>query len=444
MRSATVKPESFASSPLSRILNTRLSGKTLIYLQIIYVFIAMYLVSGLGMTSALLYVTDVINILCLFSCPKGSWKMFRSLGNGAMLALFAFFLSFLILGDVLNAVSPLLVLWGFRNSFRFFVFMYCCVALLGEPDVKRIMNLLLFLMVPNIILSLVQYSQGFDGDHLGGIFGTVTGVNAYSNVLFCILLAYSALRYTYGRGGLTEFCLVALSTLGLSALAEIKLFYIEAAVIIVFAFFCRANRLRSFLMVGLVVVVFIASLQLFAAVFPSAYKMLISIDELLGYSTDNTGAVQGYEISRLNAFSDINLFLFHGRIDLNLLGIGFGAAGYSTFAFLTGDFYRAYHYLNYYFFTHQTWFIETGYLGFCLLLLVFFSFAAYSGKVCKHLPENAYLFRFVQIIVFITIICFWYNQSIRIESAYITFFVFSIPFVIYKERLLKKDIVNGD
>ncbi len=444
MRPSAMSARALPSSTLRRVLNARFSGKTLIYVQIIYVFIAMYLVSGLGMTSALLYVTDLINVLCLLSCPKGSWKKFCSLGNGGMLAIFMFFCASLMIGDLMNAVDPLLIFWGVRNSFRFFVFMYCCAVMLEVPDVKRIMGLLLFIMVPNVFLSLIQYSQGFDGDQLGGVFGTVVGVNGYSNVLFCILLAYSSLKYAYGKGSLLEFCLVASATLGLSALAEIKLFYIEAALIIVFSFFCRANRVRSYLMIGIVLIAFIGALQLFALVFPSAYEMLTNFDKLLGYSTDNTGAVQGYEISRLNAFSDINQFIFQGRMDWNLFGIGFGSSGYSKMSFLTGAFYKTYHYLNYYFFTHQTWFIETGYVGFALLLSVFLSFAVYSGKICKRLPEDAFLFRFVQITVYITVLCFWYNQSIRIEAAYITFFVFSIPFVIYRERMLNRGDSNVD
>lgn len=431
------------SEILSRVLNARFSGKTLIYLQIIYVLVAMYLVSGLGMPSSLLYGTDVINILCLLACPRGSWRKFCSLGTEKLLGLFTIFCILLLLGDVLNAVDPLLVLWGIRNSFRFFLFLYCCAVLLDKADVKRIMSILMLMMIPNVLLSLVQFAEGFDGDNLGGIFGTQTGVNAYSNVYFCVLLAYASVKCTYGKCSLVTFLLVAVATLGLSALAELKLFYIEAVVIILFAFLCRANRVRSFMMAGIVLLVFFAALQLFALVFPDAYAMLTDIDRLLDYSTDNSGAVMGYEISRMNAFSDINLFIFHDRLDWNLFGIGFGASGYSAYSFLTGNFYYAYGYLNYYFFTHQTWFIETGYVGFSLLVAVTASIALYSGKVRKISSRDDWLLRFVQIIVFMTILSFWYNQSLRIECAYFTFFVFAIPFIIYKCDLLEKREANG-
>lgn len=421
----------------SRILNARFSGKTLVYLQIIYVFVAMYLVSGLSMASSLLYGTDVINLLCLITCPRGSWRRFCSLKNKGLLTLFAIFCATLALGDVLNSVSPLLILWGVRNSFRFFLFLYCCATLLDKEDIHRIIKLLTLLMIPNVLLSLVQFSQGIGGDQLGGIFGTQTGVNAYSNVYFCILLAYVSLEYTHGKCGLAKICLVALATLGLSALAEIKLFYIEAAVIILFAFACRASRVRSFVMLGIVLLVFFVALQIFAEVFPSAYKMLTDFDSLLGYSTDNTGAVAGYEISRMNAFSDINRFIFHGKLDWNLFGIGFGASGYSAYSFLTSSFYYAYGHLNYFFFTHQTWFIETGYIGFGLLVAVFASFAVYSGKINKLFPGDDWLLRFVQITIAMTVLCFWYNQAIRIEAAYMTFIVLAIPFIVCKCGLLK-------
>ena len=184
---------------------------------------------------------------------------------------------------------------------------------------------------------------------------------------------------------------------------------------------------------------FIIALQIFSVVFPSAYEMLTNFDELMDYSTDNTGAVEGYNISRINAFSDINQFIFHGNLSLNLFGVGFGNAGYSQFSVFTSTFYGVYGYLNYLFFTTQTWFIETGYVGFGLLIIQFVSLCIYCGRWAKRLPEESFYFRLVQIVAIMTVLCFWYNQTLRVEAAYLTFLVLSIPFVVVKDSKFGKD-----
>lgn len=431
----TATAEGYSKYGLDRIGELRFSAKTLIYFQLVYVLLVLFFKDTFGIPSSSLYLTDVITVLSLLCCKKGSWSRFRKLGNSFVLAVFVVFCIVLFIGDVAHEVKIPLVLWGIRNSFRFFVFLYACVSILDYRDIKKIINLFFAFQILNFLLTFVQFAQGFSGDHLGGIFGTVTGVNAYTNVFFCILLSYYAIAYVDGKESLFRLVFVALSTLIIAALAELKWFYFEVAIIIFFVAAKRSNKVKSFLMVLVTIFVFVLALQVFALVFPSAYGMLTNFDELLWYATDNSGAVAGYNISRLGAFGDINTFIFHDDLLLNLFGIGFGNAGYSAYAMFTSDFYYQYGNLNYHFFTHQNWFIETGYIGFGLLISLFGALFLYCGKWAKRIPNNSYLFSFVQLFILLTVLCFWYNQALRVEVAYLTFAVLAIPFIIVKTYL---------
>lgn len=433
--------ESLSAAPKTlseRFMQVKISCKTLIYFQVVYVLIILWLNDALGLPGSTLYVTDIVTVAALLSCPRGSWSRLRRLGTSALISVFAVFCIVLFLGDVAHAVKPALVLWGIRNTFRFFFFGYACASILNREDIDCFFRLFFWFQVLNLGVSIVQYAMGFDGDHLGGIFGTVTGCNGYTNVFFCILLAYYSLAFVDGREGLWKFVFVAASTLVIAALAELKLFYFEAAAIVIFAVVCRVNKPRSVLLLLVALVAFFIALQVFSVVFPSAYQMLTNFDELMGYSTDNTGAVAGYNISRINAFSDINQFIFHGNLSLNLFGVGFGNAGYSQYSIFTSAFYGVYGYLNYLFFTTQTWFIETGYVGFGLLITQFVALCVYCGRWAKRLPEESFYFRLVQIVAIITILCFWYNQTLRVEAAYLTFLVLSTPYIVLKDSMFGK------
>lgn len=434
MMQALRRPAEGLARRSSGVLSLRFGAKTLIYFQVVYVLAILFLKDALGLPDSVLYLTDVVTLLAIASCPKGSWSRFRRLENTGILVVFFVFCAALALGDVLHAVRPLLVLWAVRNTFRFFAFLYACASLLERRDIRTFFNIFFVAQCLNLVLSLVQYAQGYGGDHNGGIFGTQVGCNGYTNVFFCLIFSYYALAYSDGREPLAKFLFIAASALIIAALAELKIYYIEAVVIVLFAFFCRAGRVRSFGMLAIGVVAFVVALQVFSQVFPDAYRMLTDFDSLMSYSTDNTGAVEGYNISRLNAFSDINEFIFHDDVALNLLGVGFGNAGYSSYSFLTSDFYLSYGYLNYFFFTHQNWFIETGYVGFGLLVALFLSLFFYCGKWAKRIPEDSFYFRLCQLVVLLTILCFWYNQTLRVEAAYLTFLVLAIPFVIVASR----------
>jgi hypothetical protein len=79
------------------------------------------------------------------------------------------------------------------------------------------------------------------------------------------------------------------------------------------------------------------------------------------------------------------------------------------------------------------WYIETGAVGFGLLVLLLVSHAVYSWTRAKSLPRHRESFRFVALVTAVTVINLWYNCTIRTEAAYMTFFVLSISCIAAKE-----------
>lgn len=414
------------------LLNARFTTKSLVYFQIIFVMVVGFLTSVLGLPAELYYVTDALTILGLLAVPRGSLGGFRKLGAGGV--EFSFVLMCLVfgVGDLFHSVSLPLIVWSIRNVFRFFAFLYLCYCVLDLRDIEKIFRILLGFQALNVVMTILQVSQGYRDDTLGGVFGTNVGCNVYSNVFFCILLSFYALGYSHGRQSFLQFFFVLVSTLGIAAFAELKFFYTEAAVIVLWAFFQRVWMLRSWILIAGVGVFGTVALKLFSILNPASYDTLTDVGSMLEYTTDSSGAVWGYNIGRLSALRDINTFIFHDDRMLNMFGIGFGNAGYSSVSAFTSPFYFEFGHLNYLFFTHQTLLIETGLVGFSLYIGVFGALFAYCVKCARRMPEHEFYFSFVKLVIVLTVAGFWYNQAARIEASYLTFFVLAIPFVLAK------------
>lgn len=176
----------------SMIFNTVLKippkKKILVYAQIILVCFMLWARDVLGAPSAITYITDVITITILFFQFLKIRKGIRGTRVKVQIYIVTAILACMMLGLVLNLVKPLLVLWGLRNSFRFFVFFFICVGLLSEYDIEKIVAFFKTFFFLNVAMMTFQYFvQGYRDDYLGGFFGTDSGCNAYVCVMLCII-----------------------------------------------------------------------------------------------------------------------------------------------------------------------------------------------------------------------------------------------------------------
>ena len=285
---------------------------------------------------------------------------------------------------------------------------------------------MMVLQVVNVVLTLYQYFvMKLTQDNLGGIFGVERGVNAYSNTFLCAICTYMIVMYLSKKVKLLPMLLIFASSLLIAALAELKIFFIEIVLILLLAVLFSRASVRAMKIVFFSVVGLVASFALFAQLFPEHAAILMNWKLLLEYTTES---IQGYNISRLSAFSEINRIFFKDNVWLNLFGYGFGNCESGS------AFYEIYGHYNYVWFTHQVTFLETGYAGVILYALFYVIVYIHARKSKKQDPKNAHYYTLTQIICLLTPIWFMYNQSMRIECAYLIFFLLAIPAVIRNER----------
>ena len=406
--------------------------KKLIYFQIIFVLIYQFFVSEFGIPSTVGYLMDLINIILLiYIVLQGKiLKTFYSIRNRSVVVSISILSLILLVGIIVNFVPLQLVFWAIRNTYRFIVFFIACVCILDKEDVDKIFNILCKFQILNFVISMFQFLvQGKSQDYLGGIFGSSPGCNAWTNAYFCILLTYVLCRYLNKKCKLMMFIWIAISTLVIAACAELKIYFIEFALIVILSIILSKPSIKKFQISVFSIIGAIIGLNVFAQLFPDAYQHLVNIDLLIEY---NTTVIWGYNISRWGAFSEINDIFFKNNILHNLLGYGFGNCEYSSFDFLTSDFYRQYGSYHYRWFAHQIWFLECGYLGIIAFISFFVGLIMWGFKVKKYFKKESEMVPFIQIMGIITILGIWYNCAIRVEVAYLTFFSLSSTLIYFK------------
>lgn len=417
-------------SAWSRLLNTPITAKVLIYIELVYVVLMRFATTALGFPGAISFLLDGLNILAIL-CSLSKVRDMREWGIGPVVTVFAVYCFVLLVSDVLNGVRPALIVWAIRNTFRLFGFFFSCAILLDRSDIDRIFRLLFGLQVVNLAVSLVQFgAMGIRQDDLGGIFGIGEGCNAYSNVFFAMLLVYYSFKWLDGeKGGSTRFYFVVISTLVLAALAELKVYFIEFVLLVSFVVVMRASKARAYIAVAVCICALVAGLQVFKAAFPDAYRDLMDFDKMAAYSSEG---MAGYELSRFGAFDQIDRIIFGQDPLKELFGIGFGAAEESSLAIFTSDFSKEWGWLNYRWFTHQMAFIETGYIGFGLFVSLFISYAIWMIRAAKSSLQEKTSIQFSLVMTLLTVINIWYNCATRIESCYFIAFALAVGLISYK------------
>lgn len=411
--------------------------KRIIYFEIIFTAIYQWFVSELNVPSAIGYLLDLLNIvllLYLLKFHKKIFSIFARIKAQSIYHILGILIVTLCIGAIINLVPPLFVFWAFRNNFRFFLFFLLCIYALEQEDVDKIFSNLYKLQFINVIISLYQYFvKGISWDNLGGIFGTSVGCNGYSNIFFCVLLIISISMFINKKANIKQLLFIVISTLALSVLSEIKFYFIEFVIIILlFVIFSRPNT-KTFSILAISMAGIMVGLKFLARVFPDAVEVLTNYAYFQQYTST---AILGYNINRLDAFNQINQLFFDGDIIQNIMGRGFGNCDYSSVSFLCSPFYNLYGRYNYTFFSHEILFLETGYAGLILFIFFFISIVVWATRN-KHLFHNRQEYRLLaQVLPLIIIINLWYNNSIRVEIAYITFFALASPFVIAKNNPL--------
>lgn len=413
-----------------KISNFRIYPKQLV-LCILYLTLLMnFLSDEIGLPSGIRYINDVLILLLLLSMINGGVRnRVKELNIKLIWFCIVAFTVFNILTATLNLVPLNLVIWAIRNTYRFFVFFYACVLYLRKDDIKKFLNRLYYIQWLNVAVVLYQYYVlELEQDTLGGIFGH--GGNAGLLIYSVLLLSHAIFQYTAKEYPLYKLIFITVSTSLTSVLAEVRVFFILFLIIVLVNILLSKFSWKKILVFASLILLFLLSVRIYSELFP---YVELTVKALL---EEGLGQGGGYNISRLNAFSDINDLIIHGDVFKNLFGFGFGNCEYSDVAIFTSDFYKEYGHLNYRWFSHQWIFLETGYFGVISYLLILLSMLICAIKTWrkahgtdKPLVENG---------ISMCIICFvmfFYNSLLKADFAYIAFFALAIPTVMFKENI---------
>lgn len=413
-----------------KFADSEIPGKAIMYSILCYTIIMETLISQFHFPTEIRYFNDFLVLLLIPLILKdGVGDFFRKNGNQAVVISVLVFLCISLFTSLINVVSPLLVLWALRNTFRGVVFFFAASLYIKKEDLPKLFDILLVVQAVNLLLAIYQYAVLHrDRDDIGGIFGYS---NAAVNLFNILITAYFFVCYLKKKEGFLKLVIACLSSVLMASLAEVKASFIFIVLISIVVILLTGFSVKKLLIVVGIICVLITGILLMEVLNPESAHHLKSLKAIIEYFTASYES--GYRLPRLGSFSIIEKLFLNDSIFSKLFGIGFGNAETSKFSFLQSEFYLKYGDYNYRWFTHQWIFIEEGYIGFISYLSIFISMLICLVKNRKYDVDNYNI-----IVAICTVICciaiIWYDAALKIDMQYLAYFSMAIGFVSLKNQ----------
>lgn len=415
-------------------MNKLLNSKNLILFQIGYNLVIKYCIANWGFPSFLNYVSDLVTVILLYKIILSTSNNNKILYT-PLVKLVLIFLAWGLITFIFNWYNPLYLLWGLRNSFRFYVFLVACVVFLTKEDIYIIFDILYFFFICNLILVSIQYwIQNLRMDFVSGLYsmGESSGGNGALNMLMVLICIIIIVRYIQKEVSIYKTCVVILGSFYMATLSELKVVYMEIILIVILSILFTKFSFRKLILILSVGLSLYFAVQMLYEYYP-IFSEFFSLQTILDYASGNQGYTSNNDINRLSSIQYVfNNFLF--GLKSRIFGVGLGNADYSSnFSFLTTPFYNSYSDTNYTWFSVPFILIEMGIIGLILFFMVFILtfITAVKLKNCTKDTKEKSLFIISQITCAMSVILSIYNSSLRIESAgYMLYAILSIPFIL--------------
>lgn len=435
----------------NRTIYLKKSVKSLVWFQVYYLMFYGFFRDIIGLPGTITYALDLFNvILCLYVIFTK--KIFR-VANGQYKKVFFSILSFTLItfiGVILVDGSIILYIWGFRNVFRFYLFFLVCALLLDISDIKKIANIFKRIFNINVVICTLELLMGYNGDYLGGIFGTQIGNNGYLNLFLVIMAAIYITEYLENKINLLNIVIFVLAAFYIMAIAELKVFLFELPIIIFLAMINAKFSFRKITIIMVGVIGTVVGIFMLGYFFEESGLSFFTTAAIYKYMGDG-GYTNSGDLSRLNAVSQIYHRFLKGDIKTVLFGIGLGNAGYSSiFSFFNSEFYTVYKTLHYQWFTDAYIYIELGITGLIFCEGFFFMIYVFSKKIMKTINEKGkflddeikIIIQAVGIISILSVFITVYNSSLSMDSAYMVYFLLAVPIIV--DMQLRKKVVMSN
>lgn len=401
-------------------------------------FIFGFVIQFLGLPDIIKYICDLawlFLLLLIFVQKRNEIYEIKKIRSYVILFLISTFLVYLF-----NYQSVLYYAWGIRNTFRFYVAFIAFAMFLKKYDIDDFLSLIDKAFWINAAICLVQYFVfGINQDYLGGIFGVEVGSNGYMNNFFVIVASKSVISYLNKTETLRQSLPKLAMILFISALAELKFFYVEFLVIVALAIVMTDFSWRKLSVAIFTVVGSIMAIYLLISLFPE-FSDSFTLEAMYESAVSLSGYTGKGELNRLTTLPVISE-IFLDTPAKRLFGLGLGNCDTASFSFLNTPFYEKYGWLRYNWFSTSFVFLEMGYIG----LFFYFAFFVIIYFMIKKIEKrNKAIKSYCQISSIIAVCCVLvsiYNVALRTEAGYMMYFMLAIPFAL--DRNTNKSTKNN-
>lgn len=337
------------------------------------------------------------------------------------------FLVYTLIIYCFNFQSPFYYIWGLRNNFRFYLAFFLFATYTDEASANDYLGLLDVLFWINAVVSLIQFLfLGVRQDYLGGIFGTGGGTNGYTLLFFCIISTRSLLMTFNGDEKTSKCVLKIVTSFIIAAMAEMKFYFLAFIIILIITCILTKFSKKKFFLILVSIMAILIGVTLLSFLFDE-FENFISFDSIIESATKENYSSQK-DVNRLSAIFTL-AENYVKSIPERLFGFGLGNCDTSELSIFNSVFYQNHHSLHYTWFSSAILFLETGFVGLSIYFSFFFICISLARKFIKAQIGNLL---FCQMAIVMSVMCCIitvYNSSLRIESAYMAYFVLALPFI---------------
>lgn len=310
-------------------------------------------------------------------------------------------------------------IWGLKNMFRFFLYMHICIRFMRKDDFILFCNITLFFLLINTPIMFYQGAvMHLFGDNVGGLFGTTTGVNGYTNIHIVLSSIIAISLYSKKYISITYVLIILLCCFLQASLSELKFYYVEFIVIVFECFILSKEKKQLLPLVCYSIFILMIGIILINYFYPE-YENFFNIDSMMYYS-ENSYGVRNEGLDRTTALPIIKQMFLTEPKDF-LLGIGLGNAEFTRL--YTPNFISNYGYFHIDNFSHAMLFLESGLIGVILYSLFFINY------FISNFLQREKIQTLVGLSAIPLIFCFCiYNQSMRLDSAFFVFAFLALPY----------------
>ena len=377
------------------------------------------------------YFTDVLNIILLVGVLI---KKKNGISQNKDLKFFNFtlllYVLFAIIGVIVNFSNIALHLWSFRSYFSTILFFIGCVSFEHSNSIQFLDKLIWL----NFIICIIEVLLGYRQDWIGGLYGVTRGqVNGPLNILLIIVVSRAIVQYINKEILTKNIIFVVVSSLIIATFAELKIFYVELAIIFAIASLVTKFSFKKLILIIVGTIGILVAIRVTLSIFPEMDRNIFTPAFMWRYLTNSGGYVGQFahdagDVNRL-AFWDKCVALFNNKFDF-LFGFGLGNCDQIEMLALKSKIYMQYGQLHYYMFPLPMILLQQGVIGMILYIMLYI--AIFVAVLRKYKTENNLSKSQMQMTLVLCVMAFIiniYDTSLVGKGGYLFFYILSLPFI---------------